>query len=464
MSISFGSINTGLPKDIVQQIIAAEKIPIQNMEGRKAKFADKIKLLDELIGLMKTLQTELAQNQTSKSFRELKATFPDDLVDVTTDKNIAQTGSYQFEVIQLAQKSSATSSGFEDPDETYLGVGFFSYELPDGTSKEIYIDHDHASLRGLAKLINDDIDNKMMAQVINDGSGSDHPWRMIVSFQDTGNENLVSFPYFYLIDGQQDFFLEFEKPAHNAKVKLNGFEIEVPSNKINKLIPGVTIDLKRVNPGEEFTIKVDEDMKKATEKTSLFIDQINAVLQFINNQNTIDATTDTSKTLGGDITLTTLESRLRSIVFRPYQTKDGLRRLGDLGVTFQKNGLLRLNQEKFESVLNSNYSMVSDLLNGMFTKDGLKTEGFIKNLSNTLELTLRLPDGIIVNRKKGIQGRIDQIDRRIEQRQKIIDQKEKDLKDKFARLEGTISRIKSQGAGLQALTGGGLASPVPRLG
>ena len=32
MGIAFGSISTGLPKDIVKQIMSAEQIPVQNME------------------------------------------------------------------------------------------------------------------------------------------------------------------------------------------------------------------------------------------------------------------------------------------------------------------------------------------------------------------------------------------------------------------------------------------------
>ena len=37
MGIAFGSIGTGLPKDIVQQIMAAEKISLNKLEERKDK-------------------------------------------------------------------------------------------------------------------------------------------------------------------------------------------------------------------------------------------------------------------------------------------------------------------------------------------------------------------------------------------------------------------------------------------
>ena len=335
------------------------------------------------------------------------------------------------------------------------GLAIFSYELPDGTEKDVYIDESNSSLNGIARLITNNTDGEMVAHVINDGSGSDTPWKLIVSYQKTGDESRVNFPNFYLIDGEEDFALESERPAQDAKVKLDGFEVEVPDNKVTTLIPGVTINLKKAVPEEEFTITITEDAKKITDKVSLMVDKVNAVLKFINDQNSIDAKTDTSRTLASDITLTTFESRLRTLIFTPYQTREGPRRLSDLGISFQKDGQLAFNKEKFEAATNSSFLTVSELLNGMFSENGEKTIGFINDLSQMLELSLRTPDGVITNRRKGLQSRIDQIDRRIEQRQKIIDQKEKNLKDKFAKLEGTISRIKSQGAGLQAISGGG---------
>ena len=45
----------------------------------------------------------------------------------------------------------------------------------------------------------------------------------------------------------------------------------------------------------------------------------------------------------------------------------------------------------------------------------------------------------------------------------VVEEKEKNLKDKFARLEGTISRIRSQGAGVAAMGGSG-GDPVQQLG
>ena len=463
MAISFGSINTGLPKDIVKQIIAAEQVPVQQMEKRKEKVQDKQKLVTDLIDLMQKVKQNLANNSSARNLRELKVDTNEDVLGVTVDKNLANTGTYQIEVMELAQKSSAMSSGFADRKESYLGVGYIQYFLPNGESKDLYVDSDNSSLDGVANLINTNPETGLRATVINDGSGSDTPWRLLLSYADTGDNNLVEFPYLYFVDGDEDLYFEFEREARDAKVKIDGFEVEVPENKVKDLIPGMTLDLKKAKPGEEFTLKIGEDTEAVTGKINDLVETINGVLKFIKEQNTIDEKTDTSRTLGGDLILQTIEGRVRSAVFSDVLTESGYRRLADLGISFQKDGLLGMDQKKFDAALASDFNAVSQTLTGYYAPNGTRSQGFIQRFQGMVDTVLKYPDGVLTTRKNSLQSKMADIDRRIEQKQRLIEQKEKNLKEKFARLEETISRIKTQGAGLAAL-GAQSADPVQQLG
>jgi len=463
LGISFGSINTGLPKDIVKQIMEAEKIPLKKMEERKGKIGDKKALMDQLTQLFQDLKGKILANGNSRSLRELKTDTNSDIVDVNVDKNIATPANYQFEVVRLAQKSSALSSGFEDKDESYTGVGYIQYTLPDGESREVYVDSDNASLTGVAKLLNKNTENGMHATVINDGSGSDTPWRLLLSLDETGDEQRADFPYFYFIDGEEDLYLEQERPAQDAVVKIDGFEVEVPENKVTELIPGVSIDLKKAKPGEEFSLNVSEDTAAVSGKISDFVESINAIFAFIKQQNSLDENSDTSRTLGGDSILQTIEGRLRRAVFQDIETSQGFKRIGEIGITFQRDGSLKLDAEKFDAALSANYKDVAEILTGRFREDGTKSTGFIDNLNEFVGIALQFPNGLLTTRKKGFESKIDQIDRRISQKQRMLNQKEKNLKDKFARLEGTIARIQSQGAGVAAL-GAAPTNAVTQLG
>lgn len=449
MGISFGSINSGLPKDIVQQIVEAEKIPINQMEARKGKIENKKALVQQLTSLVENMRGEVLKNKNARSLRELAINTGDATnIAVSADKNVAEPGKYQLEVVQLAQKSSTISNGVEDKDKTYVGVGYIKAILPNGDKKEIYVDEGHATLSGIAKLINGDSELGMRATVVNDGKDSDEPWRLMLSMSETGDNNKVEFPYLYLVDGEVDIYFEQERPAQDAKVKLDGFEIEVPTNKVTDLIPGVTIDLKKAKPGEELSIEITEDVQKIGGKINSLVDNINNVLKFIKEQNTLDEKTDTSQTLGGDLTLTTIESRIRTAVFTSVNTDAGPMRMGDLGITFQRDGLLKFDQAKFEAALSKDYKAVSQTLTGKYSLEGGKSNGFIDILDDTAKILLSQPNGVLTTRKGGLQSQINQIDRQINTRQRHIQQKEEVLKAKFARLEETISKIRGQGAGL----------------
>jgi flagellar hook-associated protein 2 len=144
------------PKTLFSKLLLLKKIPVQKLQARKAKIENKQTLLNDLTTRVENLKGSILGSKTERSFRELTVDVDSDAISATVDKNLAEPGNYKVEVMQLAQKSSAISNGVEDPDETYLGVGYIQYELPNGEEKEVYIDAANSSLNGIAKLINKD--------------------------------------------------------------------------------------------------------------------------------------------------------------------------------------------------------------------------------------------------------------------------------------------------------------------
>ena len=428
------------------------------MQVKKSKIKEKEGLLNELSGYVKNLRSKVNKNSNYRDFGEIRVSTNEDIISVMADKKLAKPGEYRFEVQRMAQKSSALTSGFPDKDKSYVGVGFVEYFLPNGENYSMFIDTNDATLDGVAKLINEDKGNGLRGTVINDGSESKNPWRILLSLDETGDSKAVDFPYIYLVDGEEDLYIDKERKAHDAIVKLDGFKIETPANKINDLIPGLSIDLNRAAEGKEFSIKISKDVDKAGLKILEFIENINSILSFINTQNRMDENTDTSRTLGGDSLLQTLESQVRRIIFEPIKTSTGTHRIGDLGVTFQKSGLLKVDENKFFSKLNADFNNTSEILYGHFTGKGKKTSGFIDNLRAFADKSLKFPHGPLALRKQTFKQNIEQINRSLQNRERIISQKEKNLRNKFARLERQVSSLKGQGAGLASLgvnAGGG---------
>jgi len=463
MGIRFGSINTGLPPDIVKQIIQSERRPIMALEDQKGKLEERGKLVSEIQGLVREIESSVREIDSMRKFRLLKADVGrEDLMRVDIDSQVAQPGEYEIKIELLAQKSSAISNGFPDPDETDVGVGYFSYELPeseqhpDGLYKEVWIDSDDNTLNGLAKKINDERALGLQAIVVNDGTFTENPYRLIITKVKSGDYQRVEWPSFYFTNGDQDFYVDQEREAHDAIIHVDGFRVEVPENRTSALIPGVSMELLNADENDEFTLSIKEDIPAIADKIQALVDKINKALKFVIDQNTLDAESDTSRTLGGDSTLQTLESRLRRIMLDPILTEFGVKRLNSAGIELQRDGLLKFNKEKFQVEIGKDFERVAQLFVGWYDpEEEFYRNGFAQTLENAVVGFTRPGNGVLETRAQGVKSRIKEINRNIDNKERALALREQSLARRFARLETTMNELKSQSAGLAALGGGG---------
>ncbi|RYZ89279.1 MAG: flagellar hook associated protein, partial [Proteobacteria bacterium] len=310
---------SGLPPNIVDQLMEAERIPVKTMEAQKNKQDEKLKLVTDFETKVNDISKNLSELTGTKGFSDKKMTSADpNFVDGTIDPNTAIPGDYNLEVIQLAEKSSAISNGFPDKDKTQLGVGYIKFNTGEG-SKEVYISGKNTTLDGVVGQINS-ANAGLRASVLEDRKDKDHPWKMIVSGLSTGEDKKIEFPKIYMLDGEQDLFFEESKPAKNAKVKVDGFEIELPENKANEIFPGLSLELKQAAPGKNIRISVKENLEVISGKVKGFVDAYNGALTFIQGQQKLTGSNGKNPTmgpLGGDGMLRSVESRLRAVITAP---------------------------------------------------------------------------------------------------------------------------------------------------
>jgi len=442
---------SGLPPNIVDQLMEAERMPIKNMESQKTKTEDKLKLVTDLETKVSDITKNLTGLVSRKGFtdKQFVSGFPD-VIGGAVNPEMANTGEWTLEVLQLAEKPAAVSNGFPDKDETRLGVGYLKFKTEQGV-KEVYVNQNNSTLEGVAKAINDS-GTGLRATVVNDRSKKDNPYKLQISGLGTGSDNQVEFPVIYLLDGDQDFYFDESRPAKNAKYKLDGIELESGKNQIDDIIPGVSIDLKRAAPGQPVRLNVTENYESISNKIKSFVDAYNAALTFIQNQNKLNTNgkNPTLGPLGGDGMLRSVENRLRSIIQDPqFGVATSISRINELGIEFNRNGTLTFNPEKFNAKVKMDPMGVASFFQG----DGFNT-GFTATVKRNLTALLDSNFGTISGRKKSYQSRIDQVNQRIENKEKQLVKTEENLRRKFANLEEKMSKLQSQGAAAGAMPRG----------
>lgn len=452
-AIRITGMASGLPPNIVDQLVEAEKIPVKEMEAKRGKDEDKLKLVKELEGKISDIQKNIGELVGTRGWMDNKLETTDmNIIGGTVDPQTAVNGSWQVEVEQLAQKPSAVSNGFPDRDKTEVGVGYFKFRTPEGT-KEVYVNKNNSTLDGVAKSING-ARVGLMATVINDRKDKENPYKLLVSGLATGDERQVEFPTVYMLDGDQDMYFDESRPAQNGKLKIDGFEIEFADNQVKDLIPGVTLELKQASPGRPINVTVKENLEVIAGKVKKFVEAYNGVLSFIQSQNKLNEKSDTSRTLGGDGMLRTIESDLRRTILDPqYGVESSVHQLSELGIVFSRNGTLEFSEEKFNAKLMADPVGVQNFLRG----DGFKV-GFVPAVKRQVSNMLNIAWGPVGLRKKGLQDKIDDVNKRIDNKTKQIEKKEESLRKKFADLEMQMSKLNAQGAQVGAIAssmGGG---------
>lgn len=442
MPISVDSLSGLSPEfqTAFSKAIQMERKPVENLQNRKEATQSKLNLLNDVIGKVETVKKLLPDMNTANNLMELAVESSDARVLTgIAEKGKASLGSYNIEVLQLASPAAAMSNGFADKNETRIGTGYFSVTDRNGEEREIFIDNDNSTLEGICRVLNS-AGLGIRASIATDKADEDAPYRLMLTSSKIGADNNVEYPEFYFVDGEEDFYIDREKPATNAKIRYEGHEMELPENEIRDLIPGVTVSLRGVSD-RPVALSIDQDTQKTTGKVKNLVDALNQVFGFIQQQNSLNEKSDTTKTLGGDYGIRTAEFRLRGALQEAFIGLDQrqIRALGDIGIQFNRNGTLNFDGNRLESALRDNFDQVAELISG----DGT-TYGVVTKLARSLNSISGPQGALLTQQQKSLTERVDRIDKDIEKKTTNLEKRAEMLKQKLSKAQQAINSMQQQ--------------------
>lgn len=440
----------------LSKIARAEQKGLEKFDTKVAKVDNKISLLKDFKTRFSDVKAALQPFRTPADFRELKgnSSAPEILSVTSVDKNLAVPGNYDIEVVQLANSDSVMTHGFADKDKTEVGVGYIRFNRPDGEQKDVYINSENNTLEGVAKAVNR-ADLGITATVVNDGTDADSPWRLIFTSDGTGWKNDNEWPQFYMIDGDDSLNMYRERDAKSAIIKLNGMPVMLDENKLKDLLPGVTIDINKAAPGSIVKLDIRPDHEKIGEKAGAFVTKLNAVLSFIQDQNKLgqDSRKDPTKALGGDVSLQTMESRLRTVIqdTKNSMSSQQVSALRDLGIVFNRSGTLDFDSNKFQTKLENNFEDVAAFFTGTSPMSGFafKLTSLVDGVTRPGDGMATLKESTLISEKKRLEDDRTKAEARAERR---IER----AKNQFAKVESSLQQMQNfqQGGGLGSIQGG----------
>jgi flagellar hook-associated protein 2 len=337
---------------------------------------------------------------------------------VVTDSNgktSATAGTYEVEVVRLAQSQKLSSGAFGA--DAKVGDGKLTFAWGEET-----LDVDIAegsTLTQIAAAINKAAGGKGVNATIitaNDGQhlvmnavngGTEGALTVTAS---GGNGGLSALTW----DGTSGGMTENIAPA-NALVRVDGFERESSSNTITDLLPGVTLTLNKAEEGTKRTLTVAADNSGLKINTQAFVAAYNTTVGLLKSSSAYDATNDKASALTGDSLVRGLQQQLRG------EASASMLDLKALGVTVNKDGTLAFSTTTFDAKVAEDPSAARKLLGS----DG----SFTSSLSAMLKTNLG-SNGTLTLRTNSLTKQISKL--------------EKDLDDLDARMEKVSARYTAQ--------------------
>jgi flagellar hook-associated protein 2 len=426
------------------KVAQLEEKSLSKFDEKAAKIDNQLKLIQDLRGRFSRVREALDPFRSPQNFRDLKGVSSDpDIIDISAiDKNLADIGTYEFEVLNLANTNSIMTYGFPDKDQSEVGVGYISFKTPEGETRDVYIGPSDNTLEGVARAINRAALG-VKAYVVNDGTDSDEPWRLVITGEGTGWRKDFEWPEFYLTDGDLEFDKERTREAKSAIIRFNGHPIMADENTIKDLLPGVNITLKDAQPGKTIKVDITPDIQKIQEKAKAFVDGMNEVLSFIQEQNKLgkDSHKDPAKALGGDVGLKAIESRMRNLIqLTKNELGDGasIQRLRDVGIVFNRNGTLDFDAEKFQKALEDNFDEVSTLFSG-----SSPISGFANEMISLVDGVIRRGDGMISIKESSLKERRDRVELEKERATDRAQRRIEKVRRDFSRADAALSEMQN---------------------
>lgn len=432
MSISFDGIASGLnTSELIKQLMQIERRPVVLLEQRVQTYQQRMDAWRDVNMRLASLETKLSDLLLRSAYEARKATSTDQEVVTASANNSAAPGTYEIEVLALARSHRVVSDRLEED----LPLG-----LADGESKSFTVNEATITveagdtLQTIADKLNAAEDAKVTATVIDN--------RLVIEGKETG------VPLDFRDSDDSDGVLQalgilkpdgrprtIQAPQH-ARVKVNGIEIERPSNEV-EVVEGVTFTLRGEGTA---VITVVKDVSGAVAKIKDVVDQLNSAMDFMSSRLAKDGI------LQGDATLVRLQSSLRLAFMDRADTGGKLTTLSEIGITFTREGRAELDESKLREALEEDAHGVYLLLAG----SGEGDEGLgIARRARDLIRGYTQTGGVIQGRREMFEAQIASAKESIERMEERLERQEERLYRQFTAMEQALASLQTQSMWLQ---------------
>lgn len=416
------------PQSMATQLAGFDVQTLQaQLKNQKSKLAAQQAALKTLKSTLSEFRTSLQNlNRTNAGMLKTSASVSvENIVKVTTTSETRK-GTYNLFVEQLASSHQLAYNALNDSAISNAS-GTMAIEVG---GKSITVDMDSVdSLAGLAKAINGDSDNPGVTASLVRTNGQ---VRLMLSSDKSGEANAITVTGFADMDNSQAVTLS---DAKDAVVWLggqgNGMAVRNSSNIFNNLIDGVTLELNQAQKSGDTPLRVDVGVDTA-ETTTQVNDFVAAYNKLLGTLGTLTASGSGSSDRGafaGDASVSNLRRDLNNML----RTAIGGQDITQFGLSADKDGKLKLDNDKLKEKLAEDPGKLNALFNG--------NGGLLKAMDKSMDKFLSITNGEIKSREETFRRRENELSDRSDKITTRYDTAYNRYLSQFTRLQSVMQQM-----------------------
>lgn len=439
-SLGVGSGLTNL-EDMLKQLQASEELRLTRITSQQNSYKARISAFSKIQSSVEAVQKAAAALSDRATLDAVKSSVNGEGLTVKTAAG-AVAGQYQVGITELALGQTLKSEAVQSRTAPLGSGGSIEITLESGDSTTVELGSD-TSLNGIAHAINGDDKAGVRATIITNGSGDSY---LMLSSKSTGEKAAVremtsDNPAVQNVVGYQSGApspMSEQQAAKNAKVTINGIEVESQSNTLADAIDGITLELTAATEPDHFvTVTVTNDPGASSKAVKGFVDAYNSLQTTIGSLTAFDVEEETQSALTGDSTARAIQSAMASAL-RVATDAGALRTLAQLGVTTDPtSGKLQLDQTRLDQALADNPADVARVLGGsggLAEKMKAATEGILGT------------NGAIKARSDGLQKTVDTLQEQYDRTKGSIQATMDTYRAQFTRLDALVTQLNGMSA------------------
>ncbi|MDQ2643667.1 MAG: flagellar filament capping protein FliD [Myxococcota bacterium] len=413
MGITINSgIGSGLDTEaLIKSLVQASSEPVSQLKNKASQAKSAVTALSDLSGLLSKLKSATAGLQEARDVAGFKASASDEAGLAVSANGLAQTGQFDVVVERLAKAHRSYSEPSTSSTTPMGQSGTIDFTVG-GTTKQITLDPADTMEQISAKINATGL--RLSASIFNSGNEK----RLQIRGLDTGDANGVT-----MVENGTTLGLNKAEnriqAACDSKVLIDGMAVTRPDNQVAGAIEGVTLALKKESP-TPITVDVSSDPTALKDKLKGVVDAFNNVVSKIHLTSGWGSVKANTAALAGDSTLRNILTRMSNAVLTPMKDTGTYSSVASIGLNFQSDGSLKLDEDRLSKALAADPTSVSKVLAGTDTKGG------VMDLLNELATSVaERGKGSIAIRQQGLETRSkslnEQADRETERLNRYAD-------------------------------------------